>query len=302
MEQEWRRPGRRVLAQQMASWQPYHKWKRGSAHTTVGHLQVREKVWSTHLKNSRTLVVYLPPSYEADEERGYPVLYMHDGQNLFDQSTSFSEEWHVDETMEGLSREGIEAIVVGIANTGQRLAEYSPFADYHHGAGRGDQYLAFLADTVKPLIDRDFRTLPGREHTGIMGSSMGGLISLYAFFRCPHLFSFAGVMSPSLWYADSAIFPFIRRAPYVPGKIYLDVGTRELGGSPEKREARRRSRRYYASVRRLKRLLVKKGYRPRHTLLMVEEQWAGHHEPAWARRLPDALRFLLTPQSPRTTK
>lgn len=293
MEQQWKRPRRPALTQKMASWQEYDTWKRGAAHTAVGNLHVREKVWSSHLQNSRTLVVYLPPSYRQEIARRYPVLYMQDGQNLFDQSTSFSEEWRVDETMQRLSREGIEAIVVGVANTGQRLAEYSPFTDTHHGSGRGELYLAFLADTVKPLIDRDFRTLPDREYTGIMGSSMGGLISLYAFFRCPHLFGFAGVMSPSLWYAGGAIFPFVEQAPYVPGTLYLDVGTRELGGSPQKKDARRRSRRYYASVRRLKRLLVKKGYRPIYDLLTVEEQWAGHHEPAWARRLPAALRFLL---------
>lgn len=293
MEQRWHCAHGRPTIQKMASWQPYDAWKRGTPHTAAGNLQVRERVWSTHLKNSRSLVVYLPPSYDVDEAQRYPVLYMHDGQNLFDQSTSFSQEWRVDETMQGLSQEGIEAIVVGIFNTGQRLAEYSPFTDPYHGPGRGDQYLAFLADTVKPLIDRDFRTLPTREHTGIMGSSMGGLISLYAFFRCPHIFGFAGVMSPSLWYADDAIFPFVRQAAFVPGKLYLDVGTRELGGSPQKKDARQRSRRYYASVRRLQRLLVKKGYRPHHTLLVVEEQWATHHEPAWARRLPDALRFLL---------
>jgi predicted alpha/beta superfamily hydrolase len=100
-------------------------------------------------------------------------------------------------------------------------------------------------------------------------------------------------MSPSLWYADDAIFSFIREADYVDGRLYLDVGTRELGGSAQKQEARKRSRRYYASVRRLKRLLVRKGYRPQQNLLAVEEQWAGHNEQAWARRLPDALRFLL---------
>ena len=254
---------------------------------------IREKVWSPHLQNTRNLVVYLPPSYAAADTRHYPVLYMQDGQNLFDQSTSFSREWRVDETMQRLSLEGIEAIVVGVANSAQRLAEYSPFPDDYHGPGRGDLYLAFLADTVKPMIDRDFRILPGRENTGIMGSSMGGLISLYAFFRCSHLFGFAGVMSPSLWYGSGAIFPFVKRAEYASGRIYLDVGTREHGGSSKKKEARRRSRRYYASVRRLKRLLVKKGYRPVRDLLTVEAQWAGHNEPAWARRLPDALRFLL---------
>ena len=277
----------------MASWQAYRKWKRDRLNTTVGNIQVREKVWSPQLANSRHLFVYLPPSYEGEEKR-YPVLYMHDGQNLFDKSTSFAGEWNVDETMEQLSREGIEAIVVGIPNRGvRRLAEYSPFRDRHHGLGRGDRYLAFVEETVKPLIDRDFRTLPDRKHTGVMGSSMGGLLSLYAFFSRPHLFGFVGAMSPSIWYAGKAIFPFVRRAPYVPGRIYIDVGTREYGGSVAEKEARTRSRRYYGQIRRMKRILVQKGYRLRSELLVVEDKWAAHHEPAWARRLPDALRFLL---------
>lgn len=278
----------------MAAWISYERWKREEQHTVVGTVMVRERLWSAHLKNTRHLLVYLPPSYRHAPERRYPVFYMQDGQNLFDQGTSFVGEWHADETMQRLSREGLEAIIVGIPNIGgQRLAEYSPFTDPHHGAGRGEQYLAFLADTVKPLIDRDFRTLPGREHTAILGSSMGGLISLYAFFRCAHIFGLAAVMSPSLWYANNAIFPFVEAAPFVCGRLYMDVGTRELGGSRHEQAARDRSRRYYISVRRMKRLLVQKGYRPQHDLLVVEEKWASHSEEAWAGRLPAALRFLL---------
>jgi predicted alpha/beta superfamily hydrolase len=280
--------------EQKTAWIDYGQWKRDDPHTAVGRIVVRERLWSTQLKNARPLFVYLPPSYAQRPDRRYPVLYMQDGQNLFDVTTSYSSEWRVDETMQRLSREGIEAIVVGIPNAGgQRIAEYSPFTDPYHGAGRADRYLAFLADTIKPLIDQDFRTLPGREHTGILGSSMGGLVSLYAFFRCPHLFSFAGVMSPSLWLAGEAIFSFVESAAFNPGRLYMDVGTRELGGSQTERSARSRSRRYYASVRRMKRLLVRKGYRLRHNLLVVEEPEAGHNEDAWASRLPNALRFLL---------
>ena len=278
----------------MVSWESYYDWRREDYHTVVGDVRIMERVWSPQLKNRRNLLVYLPPSYAEEKARRYPVVYMHDGQNLFDQRTAFDQEWRVDETMERLSRDGLEAIVVGIPNTGgQRLAEYSPFDDNYHGKGRGHLYLSFLLETVKPMIDRDFRTLPGREHTGTIGSSMGGLISLYAFFSHGDVFSFAGAMSPSLWFAGSSMFRYVKHAPYVDGRLYLDVGTRELGGSRADREARSRSRRYYASVRRLQRLLVKKGYRPRRNLLVVEEKWAGHNEPAWAGRLPAALRFLL---------
>lgn len=275
------------------TWRDYTRSRPDARHTVVGKLKVRERVWSPQLKNRRDILVHLPPSYERGLRR-YPVLYMHDGQNLFDENTSYAGEWHVDETMQTLSRLGVEAIIVGIPNMeDDRLPEYSPFDDAHYGPGRGDQYLSFLAETLKPMIDGDFRTLPDRQHTGLMGSSMGGLISLYGFFHCHKVFGFAGVMSPSLWYAHRAIFAYVEQAPYVPGKIYLDVGTREYGGSITEKAARRQSRRHYAGVRRMKRILVKKGYRLRRELLVVEDRGAGHNEPSWARRLPPALRFLL---------
>jgi len=281
----------------LVDWQDYLVTKASNGHTVVGNLKVLEGLKSPQLDNQRDVLVYLPPSYELGNQR-YPVLYLHDGQNLFDAATSFSGEWQVDETMEALGQEGIEAIVVGIPNTGPtRLDEYSPFHEPRYGGGKGDQYLAFLVETLKPVIDADFRTCPGREHTGIMGSSMGGLISLYAFFQYSHVFGFAGVMSPSLWFAKEAIYSYVQEAPFIPGKIYLDAGTREHGDDKKFwSKVRNHSRRYYASVRRMQRLLVKKGYRPRRDLLYVEEKWAQHHEGAWARRLPKAMRFLLSEQ------
>ena len=275
----------------MAKWRDYASEE--GEHTVVGVLKVMEDFESPQLGNRRDILVYLPPSYEEGNGR-YPVLYLHDGQNLFDAATSFAGEWRVDETMEALSLEGLEAIVVGIPNMGEsRLDEYSPFKA-RLGGGRGDQYLAFVGQTLKPLIDNDFRTRPGREDTGIMGSSLGGLISLYAFFRYPELFGFAGAMSPALWFASGAIYDSIHDASFAPGKIYLDAGSREYGdGKGLGIWKRYRSRRYYASLRRMQRLLVKKGYRPRRDLLYVEEKGAGHNEEAWARRLPGALRYLL---------
>lgn len=263
-------------------------------HHVVGAIKVARRVNSPQLNNKRDIFVYLPPSYEQQTQR-YPVLYMHDGQNLFDNATSFAGEWGVDETMESLSRDlGLEAIVVGIPNIGtQRLAEYSPFVDTHLGGGQGQAYVNFVADTLKPLIDQNFRTLPDKIHTGIMGSSMGGMISLYAFFQRPQTYGFAGVMSPSLWFAQRGIYSFVEKAPFNQGRIYLDAGTREMGGSPRTEQQRARSRRYYASVRRMKRVLIRKGYRPVHDLLHIEEKWASHSETAWARRLPQAIRFFL---------
>jgi hypothetical protein len=148
----------------------------------VGHVRVLPDVRSPQLRNTRDIQVYLPPSYKASG-RQYPVIYMHDGQNLFDPELSFAGEWGVDETMERLAPEGFEAIVVAIPNmAGERSHEYSPWVDPRVGGGKGDAYLDFIVDTLKPQIDRRFRTERGRQHTGIVGSSMGGLISLYARF------------------------------------------------------------------------------------------------------------------------
>lgn len=278
-------------------WQDYRDYyNQSSGYHVSGMIRVAPDVYSPELENSRDILVYLPPTYHQHGRR-YPVIYMQDGQNLFDDETSFAGEWGVDETMETLGyEEGLEAIIVGVPNAGpQRISEYTPFRDRRLGGGRGDEYLRFLIHTLKPHIDRDFRTLPERRFTGILGSSLGGLLSLYAFFRYPAVFGFAGVMSPSLWYAGEAIFNFVESAEFFPGKLYLDAGTRELGEDNNNGLLHRAaaSRRYYASVRRLKALLVRKGYRPMRDLMHVEEKWAGHSESSWGRRLPPALRFLL---------
>ena len=283
-------------------WQPYYSvFGRDLGHRVSGNILVGRDVYSPQLKNQRHILVYLPPSYGA-EHRHYPVLYMQDGQNLFDPATSFAGEWGVDETMEQLAlTEGVEAIVVGVPNMGRhRVDEYSPFIEPRLGGGQGEDYLAFLAHTLKPLIDRDFRTLPERTHTGLLGSSLGGLIGLYGYFRAARIFGLAGVMSPALWFGGESIFDYVESADYVPGRIYLDAGTRELGedlhnGLPHRATS---SRQYYAGVRRMKRILIRKGFRPTVDLMHVEEKWAGHSETSWARRLPDAIRFLLA-DSPR---
>ncbi|MET0397731.1 MAG: alpha/beta hydrolase-fold protein [Longimicrobiaceae bacterium] len=261
-------------------------------HTVVGTVKVLHDFHSPQLDNRRDILVYLPPSYRTSERR-YPVVYMHDGQNLFDEATSFGAEWGVDQTLEAGAEQGLEAIVVGIPNMGEaRLDEYSPWRDDKYEAGgSGDLYLDFLVHTLKPVVDADFRTLPEREHTGIAGSSMGGLISLYAFFRHPETFGFAGVMSPALWFAGRRVYDHVEQAPFVPGKLYLDVGTQE--GSEELQD-----------VRRLRDILVRKGYEKGRNFLYVVEMGGAHNERAWARRLRKELHFLLgVPlRSPRPAK
>jgi predicted alpha/beta superfamily hydrolase len=262
-----------------AVWTDYTSPASEAAHAVEGNVKRLEGLWSPQLENKRDILVYLPPSYDVGDTR-YPVLYMHDGQNLFDPATSFSGEWHVDGTMEMLGQRGIEAIVVAVPNMGEhRLDEYSPFREPKLGGGKGDQYLDFLADTVKPLIDGDFRTVPARDHTCIAGSSMGGLISLYAFFRKPATFGVAGVMSPALWFAQRSIFDYVESAPFSPGKIYLDIGTRE-------------GKETLADVRRMRDTLIRKGYQLRRDLFYVEESGAGHEEAAWRRRIRFAVPFF----------
>jgi predicted alpha/beta superfamily hydrolase len=265
----------------MADWHDYPPQEDELEHSVVGHVLVLEGVPSPQLDNARDIYVYLPPSYHTETIRRYPVLYMHDGQNLFDQATSFSEEWHVDASLEAAASEGLEAIVVGIPNMGEdRIKEYSPFKDKRMGGGRAQEYLRFVAETLKPLIDLEFRTLADREHTGIAGSSMGGLVSLYGFFHCSKTFGFVGVMSPALWFANRAVMTYVEGMPHVAGKIYLDVGTEE-------------GKQYVADAQRLRDLLIDKGYVLEQDLCYVEDQGAAHEEAAWARRFAQALPFLI---------
>ncbi|MFL5735594.1 MAG: alpha/beta hydrolase [Chloroflexia bacterium] len=268
-----------------AAWQDYPV---GGEHTVVGTIKVSRPLYGPAEGVRRRLLVYLPPSYSGTEKR-YPVLYMHDGQNLFDAAGSYSSEWQVDETMEALSAEEIEAIVVGIANSGSgRAVDYSAHVHSLYGGGGADAYVDFLVQEVKSLIDESFRTLPDQAHTGLMGSSMGGSISLYALLTRPDVFGFAGVMSPAFWWSEGTLFPFIEELPFAGGRIYMDVGDNEsleIPGRPEE---------YLNDAVRMEALLRAKGYTPDDFYFMIE---AGgkHHESAWARRLPQALRFLLGP-------
>jgi predicted alpha/beta superfamily hydrolase len=265
----------------MRDWLDYPAADDGLKHTVTGEMKVLPEVWSPQLGNRRDILVHLPPSY-ATGERRYPVLYMQDGQNLFDRATSFAEEWGVDRTMMAVAkRDGVEAIVVGIPNVAnQRIDEYSPFADRKLGGGRGNHYLEFVLDTVKPRIDASFRTITERGATGVIGSSMGGLISLYAYFRYPDAIGFAGAMSPALWFAERAIFAYLAAETYSPGRLYIDAGTLEGPAEVE-------------DVTRLRELLVEKGYRKGRDLLAVIEKGGRHDERAWGRRFRKALPFLL---------
>jgi predicted alpha/beta superfamily hydrolase len=278
----------------MGDWLDYEEAYEGGASRVAGTVKVLRGVHSVELANTRDILVYLPPSYPTANQT-YATLYMHDGQNLFDEATSFAGEWRVDEALEELAEEGIEAIVVGVPNTGaERLQEYSPFHDARFGGGRAADYVKFIVETVKPLVDAAFRTTGERDGTATIGSSMGGLISLYAFFERPDVFGAVGAVSPSVGFARGALMDYLERARFVGGRIYVDVGTNE--GRPRNRDPldlRGSPGGYVQMVRDARDRLVRKGYREGRDLMYVEEEGAVHNEAAWAERLPKLLRFLL---------
>src|SRR5262245_32934062 len=255
------------------------KWK-ARRRTAPGRLDVIPDVDCRELGKRRDILVYVPASYDKSD-KPYPVLYMHDGQNLFDPATSFAGEWGVDSAIARAPRKGRKAIVVGIPNAGlERIREYSPFVDSRIGGGLGDAYLNWIEQTVKPMVDERYRTIPEPEGTGIGGSSLGGLISLYAFFRSQARYGFTAVLSPALWFGDSQVFLFLESAGYVRGRIYLDVGTREGEGT-------------LLNSRRMRDLLIDKGYKRGKDLMWVEDKGGMHNEKAWGRRMRGALPFLL---------
>ena len=179
------------------------------------------------LNRHRRIWIYLPASYSTSKKK-YPVIYMHDGQNVFDDKTAFAGEWGVDEALDTLGMLVGESIIVAIDNGGEkRINEYSPYDMDKYGKGEGIQYLDFIVKNLRPFINRNYRTEKSRKHTFILGSSMGGLISMYALLKYPKVFGAAGVFSPSFWIAPQLKADVIRRSKKTKGKIYLYAGKQE---------------------------------------------------------------------------
>ena len=260
--------------------------------TLTGDIRTHNLFHSPQLQNARTILVYLPPGYDDAPAERYPVLYMQDGNNIFDVKTSATGvEWGVDETAQRLITQGKidKVIVVGVFNTPQRTKEYAPFKDSRYGGGLGEAYLEFIQKTLKPFIDSTYRTLPDRAHTGIAGSSLGGLISLYAAFMRPSMFGFAGVVSPALWWAQRKILTVIRDAATPrPLKLWLDMGTDEgevAGPLVEYNKG-------ISDSRKLLKLLKQKGYEIGADLCYEEIEGGRHHELDWAARVDRMLTFF----------
>ena len=241
-----------------------------------------EKLAMPGLNRSRQIRIYVPPNY-ANSDKRYPVLYMHDAQNLFDAATSYAGEWNVDETMNALAKAGkLELIVVGIDNgESKRMTELNPWPSAQFGAPEGKEYVEFIVNVVKPLIDQRYRSKPDRANTAIMGSSMGGLISHYAINQYPQVFSKAGIYSPSYW-TSAASIDFITNTPSAKdARLYLATG--EIEGGSQVPDVQRA----YAAI-------LKAGH-PTNNVSLKIVAGAEHNEKFWRNDFEQAVLWLFTP-------
>lgn len=250
--------------------------------------QFRSRIY----RNMRFLRVWLPPDYDDEKNRGelYPVLYLNDGQNLFETVSAFGGvEWQVDETADRLIRAGSipPMIIVGIDNAGKdRIREYMPHRSMNPVMLRaqGKYYPDFLTKEVMPFVEGRYRVATGPENTGLGGSSLGALIALYTAIARPGLVERLLIESPSLWVSNRQIIKDSRTVREWPERIFLAVGTAEAG-TPEK------SRKVVDDVRQLE-AIVRRAVLSEKRLRLVIREGAGHNEAAWAERFPDALQFL----------
>ncbi len=250
-------------------------------------LRLHRQFVSALLPARRDVIVALPPDYFTTSRR-YPVLYLQDGQNLFDPATSFVKGsfWDVQTTADRLIGENaIEPlIVVGIYNTGiERMEEYTPMPDRTLGGGKGELYGRLLVEELKPWVDRAYRTLDGPADTGIGGSSLGALESLYVGLTWPQVFGRLAILSPSVWWAQGAMLQYVRRTrPEPRPRIWLDMGLAEGPAMISRCDE-------------LHRLLERRGWRSGKDVEYLRVPGGRHNEDAWAQRVDPFLRFLYPP-------
>ncbi len=254
----------------------------------VEQIRIHENFGSNHLNAPRNVLVYLPPGYGANPEQRYPVLYMHDGQNLMNPEDAFGGvAWSVDETAQALilTQQIEPLIIVGIYNAGEkRIDEYTPVKSaggrMRGRGGQADEYGRMIIEELKPFIDNEYLTKPEREFTALGGSSLGGLVSLHLGLKRPDVFSRLAVISPAVWWANNQI---IREAAMIgerlPLRIWLDIGKKE--GTRIKHQ-----------VRALREILLANGWQENLDLAYFEIPEARHEESAWAARFGEVLKFL----------
>ena len=242
-------------------------------------------MWMPQLERNRRIWACFPPDYWMDTKKRYPVVYMQDGQNLFDNPDAKFGSWDIDKAMHQLflkhpNLQGQAPILIGIENgASHRIDEYAPWVTPEHGGGEGAAYLEFICNTLKPFVDQQLRTRPEQAHTGIIGSSMGGLFSLYAILEKPAVFGMAGVFSPALWFSEN-LFDWVKtRKPSHPVKILLMAGQQE-------------SEEMVGQLLDLYEVLLEAGYD--EDLMHYDLHSDGtHSEHFWAREFEHALAWLL---------
>jgi enterochelin esterase-like enzyme len=257
------------------------------AATQHPRLRLHKAFKSTYLPNERDLIVYVPPGYDEEPERNYPVLYLHDGQNLFDGRTSFvkGRTWMVREHADAAIESGeVEPLViVGIYNTGdRRLAEYTHEYNWQMGGGEADKYGDLLTQELMPWITDKYRVRQDRESTGMGGSSLGGLVTLYLGLRHAQHFGKLAVMSPSVWWNHKSILGYLNEhAPQLweRPRVWLDVGDHE-------------GLRALRDVEHLARRLKANGWRPGESMHFEKVDGGTHDEASWAGRVRLMLKFL----------
>lgn len=255
-----------------------HKERISTKSNNVSMLE-KEFIYGDSIKISHKIWLYLPPNY-ATSHKKFPVIYMHDGQNLFDNATSYIGEWNIDETLNELFKKtGKGFIVVGIENVGeQRINEYTPFKNDEYGGGKGNIYIDFLINEVKPYIDANFRTKTNAKNTSIIGSSLGGLISFYGGLKYPKVFGKIGALSTSFWFSDE-IYDFAQKNGHQKkSKIFFLVGDNEGEGMVPDTE-------------KMEKLLLKSGFPSKNikTTIVAEGK---HNETLWKTNFLEVITFL----------
>ena len=267
-----------TLELSIAGWEDLTMGQSGTALPSVS--VISSSFYMPQLDRTRRIWVCLPEDYSMATSKRYRVVYMHDAQNLFDNATSFSGEWGIDEHMRDLFNEGDEgAIIIGIENGPARIDEYCPWVNAQYGGGEGDEYVDFIKNTLKPFIDEEYRTLTDASSTAIAGSSLGGLISLYACAKYPETFGKGGLFSPAYWINLSDLSQWLENQT-LPGDLRLYM----VGGSSE-------SSTMVSNMQLIKNKLIQSGVEDTNVVVHAIADGA-HSEWFWNREFPDAYLWL----------
>lgn len=234
------------------------------------------EIEAPQLKTTKKIWVYLPLDYEKSTQK-YPVIYMHDAQNLFDAKTSYAGEWKVDETLDSMKA---KVIVIGIEHgNDKRMDELTPFKNEKYGGGNADAYLDFIVSTLKPHVDSIYRTKPKAKHTTIFGSSLGGLVSFYAALKYPEVFGNAGVFSPSFWFSND-IYEYAKKAKKSNAKLYFMCGDSE-------------SEEMVTDMKRMTQIMSENRCDCKHLTKEVVIKNGKHNEKMWSEQFGKSINWLL---------